>query len=106
MAKKKPTARRVPKSGSPRMYGDGKSTVAAQPAAPVAGSPVRPAVVPRPGVPPRQGTVATMRMQAMFGKPGIPLSQEYRYVIGDLRRLGILAVSTFILLGLLRLLIR
>ena len=108
MAKKKTAPRRVPRSGTPRTYGDGMpsptASVAASEAAAVANSeaatsaaqaPVRAPSLTRRGV--AAGTGAVSRSQ-------VPLSQEYGYVPGDLRRLGIIAVATFaimIVLGIL-----
>jgi hypothetical protein len=44
-------------------------------------------------------TEAIARAQAGF-------ADEYRYVLGDLKRIGVLAVSMFVLLGALALIVR
>lgn len=87
MAKKKTQSRRVPRASEPRMFGDGKPSSAAmqpgQPGAAVAGRPV----------------VAAPRIP-------VTVTQDYRYVLHDLRRLGILAVGVFGVLIALGLILR
>jgi len=92
MAQKKKTARRVPSSAEPRMYGDGKPAQLSQPAG-GAGQPAS-QVGAKPGSA-RAGSVT--RGEAL-------LSQEYGYVPGDLKRLGIIAGTIFaamIVLGII-----
>lgn len=90
MAKKRTQPRRVPRTSEPRMYGDGKPSQAAQaagkPGVPVSATPAaRPAAAPR--VP-------------------VTVTQDYHYVMNDLRRLGIVAAATFAALVALGLIIR
>lgn len=89
MAKKK-TVRRVSQAGSPRMYGDGKPSAAAQ----AAGQ--KPVVAPRPAV-----TAA-----AAPGRSEANLVQEYSYVLGDLKRLGVIAATLFAALVVLGIVVR
>src|SRR5512138_2598395 len=106
MAKKRTTPRRAPRSTTPAMFGDGMPSQArtetaqkAEPNGNGAPVPVVPAVRPlasrRPGIA-RPGQP----------RPQLPLAQEYHYIVGDLKRLGILAASTFALLIILGLIIR
>lgn len=76
MAKKK-TTRRVPQAATPRMYGDGKPSQAAQAAA-------------KPGTarPAASGAAAS-------GRGTADLAKEYGYVVGDLKRLFIVAAALF-----------
>ena len=93
MAKKKVQARRTPRAVEPRMYGDGKpsqapGTTQANPrstAVPAAPAPRATGSVPRPG-----GASAAVRSSST--------TVDYRYVVNDLRRLGIVAAA---ILGLL-----
>lgn len=78
MAKKK-TVRRVPQTGSPRMYGDGKPSAAAQ----AAGQ--KPVVISR----------ATPTPATATARGPVNLAQEYQYVLGDLKRLGMIAAALF-----------
>ncbi len=103
MAKKKTTARRVPRASEPRMFGDGKpSQVApqtdgrpAQASAPAGG---RPAAG-------RFAAAAGGRSAAALRVP-VTTTQNYQYVVNDLRRLAIIAVATFAVLVALGLIIR
>ena len=95
MAKKKTQARRVPWAAESRMYGDGKPSVPSQ----TAGQTTQPAVVaPRGVAQPVRTAGSSVRAS---NQPS-----DYRYVINDLRRLGILAVSVFAVLIALGLIIR
>lgn len=97
MAKKKTQPRRVPRSSEPRMYGDGKPSQAAQatnPAGPAAG----------PAVGTSTGAGPSIARAAMPRVP-VTVTQDYSYVLQDLRRLGILAAATFAVLIALGLLI-
>lgn len=90
MAKKK-VARRVPQTGSPRMYGDGRPSVSAQ----VEG----------------QKTVTLRPSAAATGAANGPrtvanLAREYSYVLGDLKRLGVIASVLFAVLVLLGIVVR
>ncbi len=89
MAKKKP-ARRVPPSASPRMYGDGKPSAAAQAKA---GGPQRPAA-------------AATTSNPTGPRSAANLAVEYSYVLGDLKRLGIIAGALFAVLVVLGIVIR
>ena len=83
MAQKKKTARRVPSSADPRMYGDGRPAQLSQPAS--GGTQPASQAGSKPGTA-RAGSAP--RGEA-------PLSQEYGYVPGDLKRLGIIAGTIF-----------
>jgi hypothetical protein len=87
MAKKK--TRRAPQRSSPRLYSS------APPAAKATTQPGEPAAAPSPAVRP---SAASARTVSSMVRPSLPLSVEYKYVAGDLRRLGITAVSFFALL--------
>ncbi len=100
MAKKKTTVRRVPRTATPRTFGDGMPS---RPEAPAAEA-VRPNGVPvAPAVPQARRPAVTR-----FGETRVqlPLSQEYHYVPADLRRLAVLALSTFAVLLILGFVIR
>ena len=91
MAKKKNKARSVP-SNTPRMYGDGRpSNVARTPAA---------------------GSAAASSGRGSSAAPQAParsqagMAAEYKYVVHDLRRLGIQAAATFAVLIILGFVIR
>lgn len=95
MAKKKTQPRRVPRAAEPRMFGDGKaSTPATTPQRPASGVSAAEARKPaaRPAVTPVRAPITT--------------TQNYAYVLHDLRRLGILAGATFAILIALGLIIR
>jgi hypothetical protein len=70
------------------MYGNGKPSQAVQPAGTS-----------------RVGG-ATGRSASSVARSPVILSQEYRYVIGDLRRLGMLAAGIFAVLIVLGLIVR
>ena len=95
MAKKK-QSRLVPRSSTPRMYGNGKTSRAAAP-------------VERQGQP---GGAAPVVKSAGLWSAGrtdsspAALAKEYHYVFADLRRLGILAAATFAVLIVLGLIVR
>jgi hypothetical protein len=93
MAKKRTVQRRVPHSSAPRTYGDGVPSQTAQQAAEAAGSAGSKSVQPAPaaGRRPAVGQSGVARSQ-------VPLEQEYHYVPGDLKRLGILATITFVVM--------
>ncbi len=90
MAKKKTTARRVPRASEPRMYGDGKPSQVAQPTE---------------GRPAAASATATSRFAAAPRVP-VTVTQDYHYVVTDLRRLGMIAAATFAVLVALGLIIR
>jgi hypothetical protein len=87
MAKKK--TRRAPQSSSPRLYSSAPPAAKAttQPGAPGAAS----STAARP-------SAASARTVSSVVRPNLPLSVEYKYVAGDLRRLGLTALSFFALL--------
>jgi hypothetical protein len=98
MAKKKTTARNVPRSSTPRTFSESapaEAGSAAQPAAAANGSA-------RPGLQDSRRRVAP-RTEA---RVELPLSQEYAYVPGDLKRLGLLAVGMVGLMLALGLILR
>ncbi|PKO23226.1 MAG: hypothetical protein CVU38_05210 [Chloroflexi bacterium HGW-Chloroflexi-1] len=102
MAKKK-QSRRVPRSSTPRMYGNGKPSQAAAPAE------RKDQPVERKGQP---GGAAPVVKSAGLWSAGrtdsspAALAKEYHYVFADLRRLGILAAATFAVLIALGLIVR
>jgi hypothetical protein len=99
MAKKKISSRRVSHSATPRTFGDGLPSPAAEATTAAA---VRPAGRPAPVAP--QTSIATRRpapVRSGEARAQAPLSEEYHYIGSDLRRLGILAVSTFVLMIIL-----
>ncbi len=104
MAKKKTAPRRVPRSGTSRTYSDGMPSSTASVATAEAPDKADPAAAPAPVRAP-----SLARRGAAVGTSGVarspvPLSQEYSYVPGDLKRLGIIAAATFaimIVLGIL-----
>jgi hypothetical protein len=89
MAKKK--TRRVPPSSSPRTYSSPPPASAATPTA----QPSTPAPAPSRAARP---SAASARTVSALVRPNVPLSVEYKYVAGDLRRLGLTAVSFFAVL--------
>ncbi len=107
MAKKKAAPRRVPRSATPRTYGDGRpsQTAPATVEAPANGNPSAGSAT----APATQRASVGPARRAASGLAGltrsqIPLMQEYNYVPKDLGRLGIIAVATFaimIILGIL-----
>ena len=89
MAKKK--TRRVPQSSTPRMY-------SSTPPAPAAGSTTQPgSPAPAPARVARPSAAAARTVSSMV-RPNLPLSVEYKYVAGDLRRLGLTALAFFAVL--------
>ncbi len=99
--KKKTSVRRVPRSTTPRTFGDG---------APVAPE----ATAEAPGVAPANSVASTRSSQQDFrrrvaarsgeARVELPLEQEYSYVPADLRRLGLIAlamVGVMVVLGLI-----
>lgn len=96
MAKKKMQPRRVPRSSEPRMYGNGKPSQVAQ-----APKPAEPASAPVGGT---STSVSTARVAP--SRVPVTVTQDYSYVLQDLRRLGILAAATFAVLIALGLIIR
>ncbi len=110
MAKKKTAPRRVPRTGTPRTYSEG----APAPSVPAAGATAEATadldtLGGTAAAPVAVRAAAPVRRGAAVGTSGVsrsqvPLSQEYRYVPGDLRNLGIIAAATFaimIVLGIL-----
>ena len=89
MAKKK--TRSAPKSSSPRLY----SATPPAPAAKSTTQPGQPATAPSPAARP---SAASARTVSSVVRPNVPLSVEYKYVAGDLRRLAITAASFFAVL--------
>lgn len=100
MAKKRVQPRRVPRASEPRMYGDGKPSQQAT----TAQRPAGPATTPAATL--SRGTVPAAAARPMTTRPPVTLTQDYRYVLKDLRRLGILAAGTFAVLVALGLIIR
>ncbi len=99
MAKQKKSARRVPRSATPRAFGDSQPVPAAPADTAEALAPHTNGTVVRPGA-------ATFRRRAASSesRPQLPLWQEYGYVAKDLARLAMLAgamVVLMIVLGLI-----
>jgi len=93
--------RRPQRSNTPRMYGDGTpSRVSMQP---VQGALRSPTVDRSPADASRQRGAARLATPA---KPAIPFREQYAYVVGDLRRLGIVAVATFVVMVLVGLFVK
>ncbi len=103
MAKKKTTVRRVPRSVTPRTFGDGVPPAAGLPVAEAVRANGRPEGAASTASPAIRRTVLARQNEARVQRP---LSAEYHYVPADLRRLAILAVSTFAVLIILGLVIR
>ncbi|MBI2941562.1 MAG: hypothetical protein HYY04_14100 [Chloroflexi bacterium] len=70
----------------------------------LAASPVdRPAPAPRPPAATRSSSRLAVRPSA---RPATPIATDYRYVLSDLKRIGVLAALAFALLGTLSFVIR
>ena len=82
--------RRPQHSSTPRMYGDGTPSQGST--QPVQGGVGSPTVDPSPADASRQRGAGRATAPA---KPAIPFREQYAYVVGDLRRLGIFAAVTF-----------
>ena len=95
MAKKKSKSRRVP-SSTPRMYSDGRPSVVAQGSDAVNAAASGAA----------SGAAVRSPQLSQVGRSQVGMAAEYRYVLNDLRRLGIIAAATFVVLVLLGLVIR
>jgi hypothetical protein len=91
MAKKK--TRRPSHSSTPRMYGSTPSAQAAETATQTGSSTSTPA----PARAARPSAAAARTVSSLV-RPGVPLSVEYKYVAGDLKRLGLTALSFFVVL--------
>ncbi len=94
MAKKKTGPRRAPRPSEPRMYGNGKPSQSAQ-----ATKPAGPAAAP-------SSSAGASAVRTTAGRVPVTVMQDYSYVLQDLRRLGILAAATFVVLIALGLIIR
>ena len=94
---KKSQARRVPRAAEPRMFGDGKPSQTAQKTGGPGSAPVA-------SVTTTQRPAATQRGAARAVP--VTVTQDYRYVLKDLRHLGILAAGVFAVLIALGLIIR
>ena len=108
MAKKKPQVRRVPRAAEPRMYGDGKPSQAAQQTgsnAPTGAAPAARTAAPRAAAPARPANAAS-RTAGVAARIPVTVTTDYHYVLKDLRRLGILAATFFVILVGLGLIIR
>lgn len=92
MAKKKIQPRRVPRAAEPRMYGDGKP---ASHATTATGTPAAAA----------PATGAASRTAPVAARPPVTTTQDYSYVLKDLRRLAITAGGIFALLVVLGLIV-
>lgn len=103
MAKKK-TVRRAPTAASPRMFGDGKPSQAAQATAGKTTPAPRTTAdktAPRAAAGPTRATNGST-----IARGAANLAQEYGYVVGDLKRLGIIAGALFTVLVILGVVIR
>lgn len=95
MAAKKKTqsqTRKTPRAATPRMYGDGAP---AQTSATTA----RPSATP--GAPAARPSTPAAKPVTTGGRGTIPLEQQYAYVMGDLKRLGVTALGGFAFLIIL-----
>lgn len=88
MAKKR--SRRVPQSSTPSLYGGAPTTPGSKSTAPD-----RAATASSPAARP---SAASARTVSAMVRPNVPLSVEYKYVPADLKRLGLTALSFFLLL--------
>jgi len=108
MAKKKSQVRRVPRAAEPRMYGDGKPSQAGQQTGSTTSAGAAPAartVSPRAAMPARPANAAS-RTAGVAARVPVTVTADYHYVLKDLRRLGILAATFFVILIGLGLIIR
>ncbi len=108
MAKKKSQVRRVPRAAEPRMYGDGKPSQVAQQTgstSPAGAAPAARTAAPRTAMPARPANAAS-RAAAAAPRVPVTVTTDYHYVLKDLRRLGILAATFFVILVGLGLIIR
>ena len=104
MAKKKSNYRRVPRSTTPRTFGDGQPSAAVTQTAEAVRPNGKPAsVAKQPSVPARRSLSGSRLGES---RSQVPLPVEYHYVVPDLRRLGLLALSTFGIMIVLGILIR
>jgi len=98
MAKKKTQpARKTPRAATPRMYGDGAAAPTTTTAQRPAGSTASPAA---------RAAASTARPITTGGRGTIPIEQQYAYVLGDLKRLGIVALGCFAFLLILGFIVR
>ncbi len=96
MAKKKNQARRVPRAAEPRMFGDGKPSQATQQAARTGAE-----------LTAQAATLQRATPQRAAGRAApVTVTQDYHYVLKDLRHLGILAAAVLAVLVALGLIIR
>jgi hypothetical protein len=93
MAKKK--TRRAPRSATPRLYGDTPPAPAVESATQPGSLAPAPAPAPARAARPSAGSARTV---SSVVRPNLPLSVEYQYVAGDLRRLGFTALAFFAVL--------
>jgi hypothetical protein len=93
MAKKKSQQnRKAPRAATPRMYSDGAPAQTSTPTARPGTTASAPAA--------RPSTPATKPVTT-GGRGTIPLEQQYAYVMGDLKRLGVTALGGFAFLIIL-----
>lgn len=67
--------------------------------------PVAPTAASRPMRPTQRAAAGQPRF-ARTVQPALDLTEEYRYVAGDLRQIGVLAVIAFLVLGVLTFVVR
>ncbi len=119
MAKKKSAGRRLPQGATPRTFGNGRAAQAGTSPAPSVEEPqagATQAAGARPS--PRDGAGSSVAARPTYqeyrrhaaavrseSRPQQPLREEYRYVPGDLKRLGLLASGMVVLMLLLGLII-
>jgi hypothetical protein len=89
MAKKK--TRRVPQRSSPRLYSTNPPASGEQPASQSGKTAAA-------SYPAARSSASGARTVSGAVRPDLPLAVEYKYVAGDLRRLGLTALSFFALL--------
>jgi len=86
MAKKKTQSRKAPRTSTPRMYSSGA------PAQPTA------TTVQQTGRSTGASTSAASRPTVAAARGTLPMEQQYAYVMGDLKRLGLVALGMFVFL--------
>ena len=113
MAKKKTTGRRLAQGTTPRTFGNGRAgqtaTAPAEAASEDSQGDVRQAMPPRSSAATGRPTFQEYRRRAAAARaetrPHLPLRDEYRYVPGDLKHLGLLASGMVVLMLVLGLIL-
>ncbi len=99
MAKKSQKSK-APRATTPRMYSDGaaapKTTTGAKPATSTSSA----------GAAPARSSAGAAKPITTGGRGAMSLEQEYAFVMGDLRRLGIMAIAGFAFIAVVGLIFR